>query len=55
MVGVRGGGGIGVVGSRARVKGVVGVKGWWGLGVVGGQGWGSRGWWGSGVVEVVGV
>ena len=31
---VWGGGGIGVVGSRARVKGVVGVKGWWGLGVV---------------------
>ena len=41
MVGVRGGrggGGIGVVVSRARVKGVVGVKGWWGSGV------GSRGW-----------
>ena len=37
-----------MVGSRARVKGVVGLKGWWGLGVVGGQGWGSRGWWGQG-------
>ena len=33
---VGGGGGIGVVVSRARVNGVVGVKGWWGLGVVGG-------------------
>ena len=38
VVGVRGGRGIWVVVSRARVKGVVGVKGWWGLGVVGGQG-----------------
>ena len=55
MVGVRGGGGIGVVGSMARVKGVVGVKEWWGLGVMGGQGVGSRGWWGSGVVWESGV
>ena len=30
---VGGGGGITVMGSRVRVKGVVGVKGWWGSGV----------------------
>ena len=38
-----------MVGSRARVKGVVRVKGWWGSR----GGGGSRGWWGSGVVGVV--
>ena len=35
--------GIGVVVSRARVKGVVGIKRWWGSRGGGGQGVGSRG------------
>ena len=37
---VGGGGGIGVVVSRARVKGVVGSRGGGGQGAGGGQGWG---------------
>ena len=37
---VGGGGGIGVVVSRARVKGVLGVKGWWGSRGGGGSGGG---------------